>query len=73
METSSTTKGWHIELGTAINGLAEELGLDDQSTQRMRDFIFETAKEQYRTGNRCGIRWARTNPNSQHATATATA
>lgn len=69
METETTKKGWHIELGAAINGLAEELGLDDMSTQRLREFIFENAKEQYRVGNRSGIRWARMNPNGTRALA----
>ena len=67
----TTSKGWHIELGAAVNGLAEELGLDDLSTQRLRDFIFGTAKEQFKAGNRSGIRWARTNPNPQRAVAAA--
>ncbi len=67
----TTTKGWHIELGAAINGLAEELGLDDLSTQRLRDFVFATAKEQFRAGNRSGIRWARTTPPQQQRAAAA--
>lgn len=61
------TKGWHIELGAAINGFAEELGLDDMSTQRLRDFVFGTAKDQFKAGNRSGIRWARQNPTPQRA------
>lgn len=68
METQPKT-GWHIELGAAINGLADELGLDDMSTQRLRDFIFEKAKEEYKAGNRSGIRWARMNPNPQRQAA----
>ena len=53
---------WYKNLISAINTLAEEIGLDDTSTQKLREFIFMQAKEQFKAGNRSGIRWARTNP-----------
>lgn len=61
-EVKEVTKGWHLELGKAVDGLSEELGLDDFSKAKLRDFIFEKAKEQYKMGNRSGIRWARSCP-----------
>lgn len=54
---------WYTELTTALNGLGEELGLDDIGTQRMRDFVVSTAKMQYMAGNRAGIYWARNGKN----------
>lgn len=54
---------WYAELTAALNNLAEELGLDDIGTQRMRDFVVSTAKSQYMEGNRAGIYWARTGKN----------
>ena len=58
-----TKAKWYVDLLRAINGLAEELGLDDLGTGRVRDFIVSTAKAQYMEGNRSGIRWARTGKN----------
>lgn len=54
---------WYVELVSAINTLAEELGIDDLGTRRMRDFVVSTAKAQYTAGNRAGIYWARTGKN----------
>lgn len=54
---------WYAELVNALNALAEELGLDDPGTQRMRDFVVSTAKSQYMAGNRAGIYWARNGKN----------
>ncbi len=59
---ATATNRWYTELVTSANSLGEELGLDDMSTRRLRDFIFEKAKEQFKAGNRSGIRWARMNP-----------
>lgn len=61
-QDNTTPNRWYTELVQSVNGLAEELGLDDMGTQKLRDFAFEKAKEQFKAGNRSGIRWARTNP-----------
>lgn len=61
-QDTATPNRWYSELVASANGLAEELGLDDMSTKRLRDFIFEKAKDQFKAGNRSGIRWARMNP-----------
>jgi len=53
-------KTWQQKLTSGINSLAEEFGLDDGSASRMREFVFQIAKDQYLAGNRSGIRWART-------------
>ena len=59
-----TTLPWYKELASSCNGLAEELGLDDFGTSKMREFVFAKAKEQFKAGNRNGIRWARSTPAS---------
>ncbi len=59
-EPAKTT--WYADLVNETNGLAEEIGLDDMATTRLRDFVVAKAKDQYKAGNRSGIRWARTNP-----------
>ncbi len=59
---STETLPWYKNLISSINTLAEEIGLDDSSTQKLREFIFAQSKEQFKAGNRSGIRWARTNP-----------
>jgi len=56
---------WYKQLASACNSLAEELGLDDFGSTKMREFVFATAKDQFRAGNRSGIRWARSTPATQ--------
>jgi len=49
---------WYDSLITRVNTFSEELGLDDFSTSKFRDFMFEVAKEQYKRGNKSGVAWA---------------
>jgi hypothetical protein len=58
---------WFDKLTAGLNSLAEELGLDDMATSRMRDFVVGIAKEQYKAGNRAGIRWARSGTSARPA------
>ena len=51
--------GWQTNLLSATNSMAEQLGLDDLATTMLREFVLAQAKEQYKAGNRSGIRWAR--------------
>ncbi len=67
MEETRAT--WYVELVSAINSLAEELGVDDLGTRRMRDFVVSTAKSQYTAGNKAGIYWARTGKNKGYGSA----
>lgn len=53
---------WYTDLNVSAQNLAEELGLDESATKQLKDFIFEKAKDQYKMGNRSGIKWARMNP-----------
>ncbi len=52
---------WYGTLIQDLENLADELGLDAASSLRLREFVLAKAKEQYKEGNRSGIRWARTN------------
>lgn len=63
MET--TKPGWYEKLSKDTQQLAEDLQLDSAASERLRNFILEAAKEQYKMGNRSGIRWARMNPASE--------
>lgn len=56
-----TRMSWHERIVSAVNTLSEELGLDDQGTVRLREFTMTTAKDQFKAGNKSGIRWARLN------------
>lgn len=51
------TNKWYEGLITECNGLGEKFGLDDPSTSELRDFVVRIARDQYRTGNRSGIKW----------------
>ena len=53
---------WFMTLIGSIQALAEELGLDDVSSQKLREFVLNTAKSQFKAGNSSGIYWARKNP-----------
>jgi hypothetical protein len=52
------SKTWHEKLTQRANSLAEEFGLDDASAGRLRDFVVEIARSQYKVGNKSGIAWA---------------
>lgn len=65
MENAKGT--WFTKVLASINTLAEELGLDDMGTQKLREFVLAKCKEEYMTGNRSGIRWARMNPQKAQA------
>lgn len=62
MESTHTSGGWYAGLVQSANALAEELELNDTSTKRLRDYVFEKTKEHFMAGNRSGIIWARKNP-----------
>jgi hypothetical protein len=50
---------WMKTLVTRANALAEEMGFDDDQTERFRAFLVNTANEQYQAGNMAGLAWAR--------------
>ena len=59
IETTEEKKvNWFDNLISRLNTLGEELGLDDSGTKKMRDFVVDNAREQYKAGNRSGIHWA---------------
>ncbi|TAK04123.1 hypothetical protein EPO34_03165 [Patescibacteria group bacterium] len=62
---------WFMSLIGSIQGMAEELGLDDVSSQKLREFVLGIAKEEFKAGNRSGISWARKNPPKQAVAAAA--
>ncbi len=55
---STQTKTWHQVILQDTNQLAEQFGLDEQSTNQLRSFVVTTAKNQYRVGNKSGAAWA---------------
>jgi len=61
-KTTETTEvkrvSWFDNLINRLNTLGEELELDDLGTKKMRDFVVDNAREQYKAGNRSGIHWA---------------
>lgn len=56
------TKNFYTELLRSTNTLAEDLSLDEFSAMKLRDHVLAVAKEEYKAGNRSGIRWAWMNP-----------
>lgn len=60
MENSNySTQNWYANLMDRCNELAEKFGLDDQHLTEMRTFVYETAREQFKSGSKSGYRWAK--------------
>jgi len=60
--SEQTLAKWQTTIINTANGLAEEFGLDDLATQKLREHLLAVAREQYMAGNRSGIKWARSQP-----------
>jgi RNA polymerase subunit RPABC4/transcription elongation factor Spt4 len=58
-DPTTLSNKWHLPFIERVHALCEECGLDDFHTSKWRDFVITVAKEQYKVGNRSGIRWAR--------------
>ncbi len=58
---------WFLKTISEVSTLAEELGLDDRSAQRLREFVLSKMKNEYIAGCRSGIKWARENPSHHNA------
>jgi hypothetical protein len=56
-ELKQTAK-WYTELCTKHNELMNRLGLPEEFSVEIKSLLVEIAKSQYKTGNRCGIRYA---------------
>lgn len=53
----SDTQNWYKTLLSHCNSLAEKFGLDDVHAEELRSVMFQTAKDQFKAGNKNGIRW----------------
>ena len=52
------TSKWFVEMTTKFNELAMNLGLESPAIEDLRTFMIETSKNQFKAGNKSGIRWA---------------
>lgn len=50
--------GWYKTFTLRFNELAESLNLNEDQTNRLRDFFMTTARDQFKAGNRSGASWA---------------
>ncbi len=57
MESKETPK-WYVNMVARFNQLAQNLGVEGSVADEMRNFVFEIAKEQYKSGNKSGIAFA---------------
>ena len=59
METENKEQPkWYVNMVTRLNELSNKLGLEGPAVSEVRDFMFEIAKEQFKSGNKSGIRFA---------------
>ena len=49
---------WYVNMVARFNELAQNLGMEGQIADEMRQFMFTIAKEQFKVGNKSGIRFA---------------
>lgn len=68
-----TQMPWFKELVSKLNEIAAEVGLDDLSVQKLKDFMLNVALTQYKAGNNSGIRWMREKQGETGANAATTA
>lgn len=62
---------WFKELVSKLNEIAADVGLDDLSVQKLKDFMLNIALTQYKAGNNSGIRWMREKQTGTSATTVA--
>ncbi|MEK7665312.1 MAG: hypothetical protein AAB337_00325 [Patescibacteria group bacterium] len=65
METQQQTGGWYNKLATGLETIAEQLQIDGDERLALREFVMAIAREQYKAGNRAGIKWLRIQMNKQ--------
>lgn len=59
-ETPTISKiGWYESLLDRFNALMTKFDMPEDIRLEIESFLVETAREQYRVGNRSGISWAR--------------
>lgn len=49
---------WYVNMVARFNELAQNLGVEDPIADEIRQFMFTIAKEQFKIGNKSGIRFA---------------
>jgi hypothetical protein len=61
MENSASviTQNWYANLMDTCNQMAERFGLSDEHLAEMRNFVYETARSQFKSGSKSGYRWAK--------------
>lgn len=70
METKKDYSGakWYKEITIAFQSLANTLEVEPQAVSELQAFLVQKCRDQYNTGNKSGIAWARKkfppNPNA---------
>lgn len=62
---TQTSSRWYVELLKRFTDISTRLQLNEKTREELKEFVLAIAKEQYMTGNRCGIRWMREQTNKQ--------
>ncbi len=50
---------WYVEIQERFSMMTERLALPEDVASELKVFLFEIARQQYKSGNNSGIRWAR--------------
>jgi hypothetical protein len=57
-DTQTESKNWRNELQSKITSMAEQFDLDPLQAQQFREGVLGICKEEYKAGNKSGIKWA---------------
>ncbi|MBU1126440.1 MAG: hypothetical protein ABH826_04230 [Patescibacteria group bacterium] len=55
----NTKAKWYTELMHRFHKLMDHIGMPDEATEEIKEFMLSLAREQYMAGNRSGIAWMR--------------
>ncbi len=61
-EVKNPNASWYVTLMNRFERLMESVGVTEDAAAEIKTFMLTVAREQYMSGNKSGIRWARTNP-----------
>jgi hypothetical protein len=57
-EKDNENPKWYVNMVARFNEIAQNLGVEGPIADEMRQFMFTIAKEQFKVGNKSGIRFA---------------
>ncbi|MEK7105563.1 MAG: hypothetical protein AAB865_02685 [Patescibacteria group bacterium] len=67
------SESWYSKILSNITSMSDQLELESEQRETLREFVLSIAKDQYCAGNKAGIRWLRVQMLKEASTQTAAA